>query len=465
MFDRFKSWIIGPDREDYAEPPAIIELPRRGTESRVSEALSADTAVLAGDLTMELSSTHAALASLQSSATGGLRRDLARTRITEAFNAAQPVADRYALNGRYDELAHLVEAVVDGQHHAIIYGARGVGKTSLARVFGDLVDEAGGDVFYHSASGDATFEEVMSPYLRFLGEAAGNAAPVKVGERFSARDFAEALLARGGGRIVLILDEFDRVVNRHTRAELAATLKLISDFRIGVQMILVGISTDIVTLIEEHPSLRRHMAAVRVGPIRPSGSSGLLKEGARRAGVTFDPDCHHAIVSLALGSPYHVRLLALNAALVAQREGRTAIQVDDLVAGMDAAWRDWSTLSLPSARLFTRLAASAADRLHLIVVALLAAQEYGFDRARLVQAMSDVLDLPPAAAASEADNMLALLDDALEDSAGRTVFSDALAPQFLLIAMLRADRRDEGFSLSNWAHAVQAANAKVTFDL
>jgi hypothetical protein len=470
MFDRFMSWVIGPDQEGSAVSPAIIELPGRdrGREPRDREPIPAGTAVLAGDRSMELPSTHAALASLQSSATGGLRRDLARTRITEAFNAAQPVADRYALNGRYDELAHLVEAVVDGQHHAIIYGARGVGKTSLARVFGDLVDEAGGDVFYHSASGDATFEEIMSPYLRFLGEGAGQSgspALAKAGERLSARDFAEALLGRTGGRVVLILDEFDRIVNRHTKAELAATLKLISDFRIGVQMILVGISTDIVTLIEEHASLRRHMAAVRVGPIRPSGSSGLLKDGARRAGVTFESDCHEAIVSLALGSPYHVRLLALNAALVAHRQGRTAIGVDDLLAGMDAAWRDWSTLSLPSARLFTRLATHTDNRLRLIVVALLAAQEYGFDQARLAQAMTDVLDLPPAAAESEAGSMLALLGDALEDSAGRTVFGDALAPQFHLLAMLRADRHDEGFSLSNWADAVQAANAKVTFDL
>lgn len=422
--------------------------------------------LLAGALE-ELPPSHAALASLQSSATGALRGDVARTRITEAFNAAQPVADRYALNGRYDELAHLVESVVDGNHHAIIYGARGVGKTSLARVFGDLVDEAGGDVFYHSASGDATFEEVMTPYLRFVNELTQQAGEpgMPLGPRFSARDVADMLPQTVRGRIILILDEFDRIVDRRTRAELAAMLKLISDFRIGVQMILVGISTDIVTLIEEHPSLRRHMTAVRVGPIRPSGSSGVLAEGARRAGVTFAPECHDAISKIALGSPYHVRLLALNSALVAQRQGRTRIDIDDLLAGINTAWRDWSMLSLPSARLFAELAQRSDIRVQLIVVALVAAQEYGFDEQRLAIAMTDVLGLPSDLARSSASDVLGMLGEVLDSNAGRKVFSDALAPQFLLFAMLRADRLDDGFSLPKWADAVQAANTKVKFDV
>jgi hypothetical protein len=474
MFDRLITWVSGSTKDDMDAPRVLVDvLPRQhfldGDVRELAEAMPAvlDQRPLA--LAEDAPTAYADFASLQFSTTGALRGDAARTRITEAFNAAQPVADRYALSGRYDELADLVGSVVDGNHHAFIYGARGVGKTSLARVFGDLVDEAGGDVFYHSASGDASFEEVMTPYLHFvtaLNDTLGiDGRRAPLGPRFTARDVAEALSGGARGRIILILDEFDRIVDRRTRSELAAMLKLISDFRIGVQMILVGISTDIVTLMEEHPSLRRHMAAVRVGPIRPAGASGLLKEGARRAGVAFGAKCHDAIVNITLGSPYHVRLLALNAALAAHRQGRTVIDEDDLLDAIGTAWRDWSRLSLPSARLVGQLAKRSDIRLQLIVVALVAAHEYGFDEPRLANAFSDVLGFADDIAKENARDVIAMLGEVLENADGRTIFADALAPQFLLLAMLRADTLEEGFNLPKWGEAIHSANKKVQFDI
>ena len=80
---------------------------------------------------------------------------LRRDSIYSAFNTALPVTDRHGLAGRNSELEKLVEAIVVQRKHAVIFGTRGSGKTSLARVFGDLADEAGCVALYASASGEA----------------------------------------------------------------------------------------------------------------------------------------------------------------------------------------------------------------------------------------------------------------------------------------------------------------------
>lgn len=404
------------------------------------------------------------LSHLQAAVNAGIVGEARRSRIIEGFNASQPVGDRYELSGRMAELRALAGAVVDGANHAIIYGARGVGKTSLARVFGDLVDEAGCDVFYHSASGDADFEAVVGPYVRFIEESAGRSQSVRAAALpavFSARDVADALANVRVRRIFLILDEFDRITNRRTRSELAALMKLLSDFRIPVQFVMVGISNDVDSLIAEHASLRRHMAAIRVGPIEPAAVRALVSEGGRRAGVDYEPGVADIISAISIGSPYHVRTLAREAGLQAFEMGAVTVDEAALSQGMDAAWRSWSGMSGSAARRFTRLAAMAPLRASLIAAALLAGTEYVFDTARLAEAIGDAGASSPADAPAMAVAVVDALAGELREVDGELAFSDSLAPQYLLLAMVRHDRSEGGADLARFASELEAIAARV----
>src|ERR1051325_3983073 len=62
----------------------------------------------------------------------GAERRLAM--LGEVFRSSAPIDDQELFAGRNHELFSVIEAMQSAGQHAVIYGERGVGKTSLARV-------------------------------------------------------------------------------------------------------------------------------------------------------------------------------------------------------------------------------------------------------------------------------------------------------------------------------------------
>jgi type II secretory pathway predicted ATPase ExeA len=355
-----------------------------------------------------------------------LTRTSDRARISAAFNAAQPVGDRFELLGRGEELSRLVTGVAERHKHAVIFGPRGSGKTSLARVFGDLADEANCVALYQAASGDASFAELMRPFGALVSEAldlpGGQGISLPPGE-FSARDFAMAIAPRLHQRVLMIIDEFDRVENFETKTHLASLMKLLSDTHSPAQMVLVGIAADVDQLIEAHPSLRRHLVTIAVGPFDSRAANAIIDEGVRRCGVPFDDAARDVIISVAQGSPYHIRLLCLNAALAAACREEPAVGRKAAMAGMRAAYEEWREVNAPTALLFDKV--SARPALHEPALRLAAT-------AGTWQVLNE-RESDATAAAME------LLAPALvRGGAGGHLFADSLAPQFLTMAIVLA---------------------------
>ena len=57
--------------------------------------------------------------------------------VIESFSPGAPIDDLNLLAGRIHQIEQMVDAVVQRGHHAILYGERGVGKSSLANTFSD----------------------------------------------------------------------------------------------------------------------------------------------------------------------------------------------------------------------------------------------------------------------------------------------------------------------------------------
>ncbi|MFV0623712.1 ATP-binding protein [Sphingomonas sp. ac-8] len=338
-----------------------------------------------------------------------------RARVIAAFDAAQPVDDRYELLGRMAELNRLVDGVVERHQHAVIFGARGSGKTSLARTFGDLADEADCLALYHAATGDSGFVELLRPYLPFLvaeARPAGRAEISALADRdFTARELVSAVVPALSRRVFLIVDEFDRIAAAETKAQLASLLKLLSDTRAPLQILLAGIAADVEALIDAHLSLRRHLIAVPVRPFDSRAVEAVIDEGTRRCGIAFPAETRAAIAAVAAGSPYHVRLFCQAAALAALETGRDAVDAATVRAGLQASLDDWATVNAPVALLFDRLAEH--PELHPRLRSL------ACDAATHQQVAVDAVPhtLAPA---------LTIGGD------GLACFADTLAPQFLL---------------------------------
>ena len=215
---------------------------------------------------------------------------LRRDSIYSAFSTAMPVTDRHGLAGRNSELEKLVEAIVVQRKHAVIFGTRGSGKTSLARVFGDLADEAGCVALYGSASGDADFDALFRPFLSELpmSGAGQEKARKLMNETIDGTRLANLLVEDVRQRTILILDEYDRVRSDEAKSDVATLLKLLTDIHSPVQVVLVGIAGDVDGLIAAHPSLRRHIAPQRVAPIPKPELERLLMSCADNARLKLD---------------------------------------------------------------------------------------------------------------------------------------------------------------------------------
>lgn len=357
-----------------------------------------------------------------------------RLAIHRGFAAALPVEDRFGLSGRQREIDAMVSGVVLERKHVVVYGLRGSGKTSLVRVFGDFADEVGNIVLYESTSGNIGFADLFRPFLDTLpglerdAALAARVATMQAGS-FGVRDLATVL-----GEIrqptVLVLDEFDRIDDVAVQMEVAALLKLVSDMHAKVQIVLVGIAANVDDLIAGHPSLRRHMLVVPVGPIAGDAIGTLLDGCARKSGMAFAPDAVATVSHLAGGSPYHARLFGVKSALAADARGSNRIEQADVAEGTRAALADWAEMNGADYRLFRAVAADPAE--HRGLLALVDRMTTGFHAA--------ATGMDPAAERAAERLAPALLVNAH----GGMMFRDSLAAQFLALIVEEEGARGSG---------------------
>lgn len=250
------------------------------------------------------------------------------TRLSEAFTPSAPVRRRDLFAGRINEIMSVASALSEPGRQVVLYGERGVGKTSLANIISQFRYQ--GD--HH---GDVTTVRVNcqtndtfgSIWKRVFLEAQRQ---VPDSWTYGAPEPDEVRRLLGSGpTMVVILDEFDRVDDDDSLSLMADLLKAVSDHAITTKIIVVGVASSIDQLIGEHESVQRAIEEVLMPRMSQEDMEGIISAGAAHAGVTFSAEAITYITRLAEGLPHYVHLLALAA-------GRRCIQNDEeLVSVVD----------------------------------------------------------------------------------------------------------------------------------
>lgn len=89
---------------------------------------------------------------------GGGRTQYVRA---QAFTPSQPVSSVEQFAGRSALLDRVIRAIEDQQLHVVVYGDRGIGKTSLMRVVAELAKGARYIVHYTSCGEQSEFSETF----------------------------------------------------------------------------------------------------------------------------------------------------------------------------------------------------------------------------------------------------------------------------------------------------------------
>lgn len=275
------------------------------------------------------------------------RVNKARLTLRDVFTPAQPVTERSKFAGRLGVLARLIEILEDQRSHVVIYGERGIGKTSLVHILADIARESRYLVVYASCGAFSSFEDIFRTVLRdipqlylrdidptALGEQPGSLAD-RLANDIDARGLGELLSQVTGTRVIIILDEYDRAESDQFRQSVAELIKNLSDRAARVQLVLAGVASNLQQLVGYIPSIRRNVIGLPMPRLSSEEVQALIRIGERSAGVEFEPGAVDAIEALSNGSPYLVRLVSHHASMHALDAERLRIELSDVSSALD----------------------------------------------------------------------------------------------------------------------------------
>ena len=279
---------------------------------------------------------------------------LDRTRlVAEAFRPAAPIDRRDLFAGRAQQIADLFSIVSQPGQHAIVYGERGVGKTSLGLVAAELLRAA--NVLSAWATCDAS-DDFSSVWRKALGEIGVATAKRTIGFREPGDETTEPIskllgpgtvtphavlgalqqASRQRG-IAIFVDEFDRFQNQDGRVLFADTIKALSDRVVAATVVVIGVADSVGGLIREHRSVERALVQIQMPRMSVSELAEIATKGIAAARMTIDGAAVTRITALSQGLPHYTHLLTQLAAQAALGERRAQVGVRDVDAAVTRA--------------------------------------------------------------------------------------------------------------------------------
>ena len=273
------------------------------------------------------------------------------------FTPGTPVNDRDLFAGRSDQLGKVGDAVSQLGYHAVLFGDRGVGKTSLANVISEL-QVPGQTLIACKVTCDAA-DNFTSLWRKALHElsvitvqpAFGFGRPDVVStqslenslpDKASPTDVRRLLSSLTATvHILVIFDEFDRLTFHSVTGLMADTIKALSDSATQVTILIVGVADSVDTLIENHASVERALVQVAVPRMSKEEIGQIIDKGFDRLGMSIGDKPRSELISLSQGLPYVTHLLALHAARVALLNNRLLANEVDLDRSIRSALDQW----------------------------------------------------------------------------------------------------------------------------
>ncbi|MFG0285813.1 MAG: AAA family ATPase [Phycisphaerales bacterium JB039] len=252
----------------------------------------------------------------------------------QAFTPRTPISSRELFAGRWGEIKQLVDAVSQVGLHVVLYGERGVGKTSLANVipflleyfdkeskeprdrprivvrttanttdsFASVWGKALDEIYWHEDAPTFGFKPKPGTKVVTLRQAYGLEGDLTID------DVRRVLTTLPGS--VFIIDEFDRLPPEHT-TQFTDLIKALADGAVETTIILVGVAETVDSLVRDHASIPRALVQVPLKPMQISELREILENAEKKLGIVIERDAGERIAVMSQGRPHYTHLVGL----------------------------------------------------------------------------------------------------------------------------------------------------------
>lgn len=272
--------------------------------------------------------------------------------VNRVFTPATPIEQKALFAGRVDQIKLVLNAIAEPGRHVIVYGLRGVGKTSFVNTLVEFFPE---DFPLNSSkisadSGD-TYDSIWRKIFKRIRfdidqrQTGFNRPPestqVSLADYLSKEvelnpDDILLVFERMSRPFLVVIDEFDRVVDQRARSLIADTIKLLSDTGLSVTILIVGVARTVSELIGEHPSIERNLRQIEMPVMSQQELVEIIDKGLDILKLSMDNKVKTKIASISQGFPHYTHLLAkysVERALSAGRNEISSADFDEAITG------------------------------------------------------------------------------------------------------------------------------------
>lgn len=258
------------------------------------------------------------------------------TKLHKFVSPAQPIQSIEHLVGRAAELNRIEKALFAPGRHVFIYGARGVGKSSLAATAANQLQSSDAKYIDVSCAPDATLKGVVANIgyqaldasrlqktkrsekafldLRYLKFGEENEVTIQDlhSEIRSLLDAVEVLREVSvihSKRPLVVVDEFDRMKDVSERNAFADLVKHLGDKKIEIRFIFTGVGRTLEELLGAHQSAIRQFETIELEKLSWDARWDIAINAANAFELELPEDIYIRIAAISDGYPYYVHLL------------------------------------------------------------------------------------------------------------------------------------------------------------
>jgi len=264
--------------------------------------------------------------------------DNLRSEAEHIFTPGTAVKEQELFAGRSDQIKKLGQRIRLAGSHAVIFGERGVGKSSLVNVFRYVADKSPHRVQYIRiavTTGDKYSDIILKIFKRMTIQYGDDEATI-LADSYRDRkitpddvllefeNFSEAATP------IIVIDEFDRLSDSESKILVSDTIKLLSDEGANATFFIVGISDSVGDLLRGHESIGRSIAEVEMPRMSDEEIQSVIKDRLDRVGFKITEDALWRAVFICKGLPHYAHLLGLHSMQSACSRKSAIVETQDI---------------------------------------------------------------------------------------------------------------------------------------